>query len=385
MENGLPKAEVIDTYRYPSRFDNSSHLKELTLECVRLGASDIYLQPGVPACARISGKLQALGNRILSASEIELLAKWATDRQSADTAYKGGTALNARYLITDPTLTTEFETVRRSFRVNVSPITYDGNITAQIVMRSIPLEPFTLKQAGLDEDIARKMCPRNGLVLIAGETGSGKSTTFGSVVRFICENDTPIKGNIITVEEPIEFTYERIKSIHSIVAQSQIPENFKDFAAANAEAMRRKPNLLVYGEMRDKESITAGIEASMTGHPVFATVHASDVAAVIKRLISRYPEEQRATAIYDIIDNLRFIMAQTLVPSVTGGLIPARSWLEFTLDIRESLSSMTNMAAVTSKVRTIVNTDGHSYSAEAHRLLEAGLIDKSGFNHLSHL
>lgn len=385
MIKQLTLANVSENFHYPSRFERKEQLKEFALECLKLGGSDMYIQPGAPVCTRINGNLLAFGHRPLSINEMEVIIKWAADRQGADTTLKGGGAINTRYEIIDPSSSTYEETIRRAFRVNISPITYAGATSSQLVMRSIPLDPFTLHEASLDEDIVKMMCPRNGIVLVCGETGSGKSTTFAAVIRYILESDTPIKGNILTHEEPIEFTYDRIHSAHSIVAQSQIPENFPDFYSANVEAMRRKPNLIVYGEMRDKQSIMTGIEASMTGHPVFATVHASDPAAVVRRLVTRFPEEQRATAIFDIIDNLRFIMAQTLVPSTSGKLIPARSWLEFDKQLREQLYASTDTSSLTQLIRNFVINCGHSYENEAARLLGLGLIDEAVAQHLRRL
>jgi defect-in-organelle-trafficking protein DotB len=104
---------------------------------------------------------------------------------------------------------------------------------------------------------------------MAGETGSGKSTTLSSFIRYILEEDTHIQGNIITIEEPIEFRYNEIQSRHSVISQSQVPEHFSSFALAVREAMRRKPALLLVGELRDQESFSAAIELSQTGHPYF--------------------------------------------------------------------------------------------------------------------
>ena len=130
----------------------------------------------------------------------------------------------------------------------------------------------------------------------------------------------------------------------------------------------------MYGELRDEESIRAAVEASQTGHPVFGTVHANDVAAVIRRLISRFPQEERATAIFDIVDSVRLVMAQTLVPSTTGRRVAAREWLEFDDDIRDELLDLSDMGRVTSAIREVMKGRGWSFEKEAERLLCAGLI-----------
>ena len=133
--------------------------------------------------------------------------------------------------------------------------------------------------------------------------------------------------------------------------------------------MRRKPGLILIGEMRDEATIRAGVEASLTGHPVYATVHATDVPSVMRRLISRFPVNDRATAIYDIVDTARMIMAQRLVKGIDGKLIAVREYLKFTDQIREELASLDQMGKVTGVIAKIVEEQGHSFRKEAKTLL----------------
>ena len=108
-------------------------------------------------------------------------------------------------------------------------------------MRLIPSKPPKYSDIGVELEYLLKCIPRIGIVYMAGETGSGKSTTLSSFIRYILEEDTHIQGNIITIEEPIEFRYNEIQSRHSVISQSQVPEDFSSFALALREAMRRKP------------------------------------------------------------------------------------------------------------------------------------------------
>jgi len=120
----------------------------------------------------------------------------------------------------------------------------------------------------------------------------------------------------------------------------------------------------------------------MTGHTVFGTVHASNVATVVRRLISRFPEEQRATAIFDIVETTRLIIAQRLVRTREGKLIAAREYLEFSDEMRDQLSGLSNMGAVTAVVKQLVASHGHSFAQEADRLFAAGVIDDHVANEL---
>lgn len=372
----LKKLDYLSDYKDPFRFDNPDQFKALMLETLIHDASDIFIQPGLPICVRVNGQLCAITRRPLDEAEVRNILKWAAGRDTAVTDIVSGRAVNARYELFDTTKKdARGAKIRYGYRVNASPIQCTGSTSAQIVMRSIPNDPPVYTQIGLSEDIVRHAAPRDGIVYVAGATGSGKTTTFASIIRYILENDTPIRGNLITHEEPIEFTFDSIISEHSVIVQSAIPSHFENFYVANREAMRRKPGLIMIGEMRDEETIRAAVEASLTGHPVFGTVHATNCAAVMRRLISRFPEDERATAIFDIVETARFIMAQRLVRAKSGKLVAAREYLVFDEQVREELIELSDMGRVTSKVKELVNAQGHSFQKEADRLLSEGIID----------
>lgn len=374
----LPKLERLTSYKDPFRFDNPLTFKQLMLESLMHNVSDIFIQPGLPVCVRMNGVVMALTYRSLDDGEVKNILKWAAGRDTAQTDIISGVSVNGRYELFDPEQRdARGARIRYGYRVNASPIQSWGGTSGQIVMRAIPTEPPRYSELGLSMEIMRAATPRDGIVYVAGATGSGKTTTFASIIRYILENDTPIKGNLVTHEEPIEFTFDTIQSKHSIIVQSQIPTHFKTFYLANREAMRRKPGLIMIGEMRDEETIRASVEASLTGHPVFGTVHATNVAAVMRRLISRFPENERATAIFDIVETARLLMAQRLVIGVNGKLLAAREYLVVTDEIRESLIEVEQMGRVTSLVKALVEDVGHSFRKEGLRLLEAGLISEN--------
>jgi defect-in-organelle-trafficking protein DotB len=373
----LPVVEWRTPYRDPFRFKSPDDLKALMLESRAHDASDLFIQPQMPVCARINGRLMALSKRAVDDGEVKLILKWAADRDTASTDMVQAIAVNERYELFDPAKVEESgERVRYGYRVNAVPILSDGAISSQIVIRAIPTDPPTPEQIGLPAEILEAATPKNGIVYVCGPTGSGKTTSFAAIIRHVLEGDTPIKGNIVTYEEPIEFRFNKVKSPHSIIVQTQVPEMMPNFFEGIKQAMRRKPELIMIGELRDQETIAASVEASLTGHAVFGTVHATSVAAVPRRLISRFPESERATAIFDIVETARFIMAQRLVRKRDGGLTAAREYLVFDDDIREALFDLTNMGKVTQAIKQFVEERGHSFKAEAKRLLEAGVIDE---------
>jgi len=382
---GLERLNWLTHYKDPFRFAQSDDFRELMLESQQHGISDLFIAPNRPISVLMNGHLKALTHRAVDSGEVGALIKWAVGRDTALTDILAGKAANGRYELFDPTKMDERGArVRYGYRVNASPIQTWGGSSAQIVLRAIPNRVPTYQELGMSDEIAQAATPRDGIVYIAGATGSGKTTSFAALIRYILENDTPIRGNLITHEEPIEFTFDDVPSKHSIIVQSQIPTHFADFYAANREAMRRKPGLIMIGELRDRDTIQAGVEASLTGHPVYGTVHAKNVAAVMRRLISRFPENERATAIFDIIETARFIMCQRLVHGVDGKLVAAREYLIFDQAMRAQLSDLHQMGKVTAAIEDLVEQKGHSFRAEARRLHAAGLINDEVARELSH-
>ena len=374
----LPQVVWRTEYQDPYRFQTADDFKRLMYETLQQGASDILFQPGLPVCAEIHGRLHAVTHRPLDDAEVQEILVICAGRANATTDIMGGNAVNGRYELFDPVEKDERgNRLRYRYRVNGSPIAHHGQISCQVVLRAIPREPPHFGGLGLNEELVRKACPEDGIVYVAGRTGSGKTTTFAAIIRFIMEHDTPIRGNLITHEEPIEFDFSSVGSAHSIIVQSQIPTHFKTFYDANSSAMRRKPGLIMIGEMRDQETIRAAIEASLTGHPVFGTVHATNVAAVMRRLISRFPEAERPTAIYDIVDSARFIMAQTLVDREGGGRVAVREWLQVDGEVRDALLSLSDMGRVTSALRELMVDKGWSFAKDAARLLSEGKISEA--------
>ena len=374
---GLPLVDYKTAYADPFRFNHADQFKALMLETLAHGCSDIFIQPMTPVCARINGRMMAITRRDIDDGEVKSILKWAADRDTAHTDILEGKPVNGRYELFDPTAkAASGARVRYGYRVNAVPVLCEGTTSAQIVIRAIPTKPPAAAELDLSEAVLVAATPKTGIVYVAGATGSGKTTTFAAIIRHILEGDTPIKGNIVTYEEPIEFRFHMIESTHSVIVQSQVPDMIQNFYVGIREAMRRKPELIMIGELRDQETIRSAVEASLTGHAVFATVHASNVAAIARRLISRFPEGERATAIFDIIETSRFMMAQRLVRTRAGGLAAAREYLVFDEGIRDALLGLDQMGKVTQALKELVAERGHSFKREAARLYDNGVIDE---------
>lgn len=371
----------ITEFYIPSFFQDEDEFKSLIFEAVKQGCSDIFLQPLRPALILKNKNLYAITDRILSESELTSFVMWSSGRATATTDVAEGQSVDARYEIFDRNgeMDKNGNKKRYAFRVNIAGILSQGSTNYQIVMRSIPNIPPKLEEVGLSEEFVKEFCtPENGLILVCGQTGSGKSTTFAAIIRYILENDTRIKGNIITAEQPIEYTYDQIQSKHSVITQSEIPTHFRTFALANEAAMRRRPNLAMIGELRDAETIQAAVELSLTGHPVFATVHSNTVATVVKRMISRFPAYLQMSAIADIVETTRLIIAQRLVPRIDGkGLIAVREYLHFTNKVKERLVCMNDISKIVFEIDSLVKSDGVSFEKHAIQLCKEGLISET--------
>src|SRR5690606_36326794 len=144
-----------------------------------------------------------------------------------------------------------------------------GRDAAQITMRVLPDVPPKMVDLKVDQPVIENWAPRDGIVLITGPTGSGKSTLLAAGMRMLIERGQGC-GKMLTYEAPIEFVYDAIMSDKSLVSQSEIPRHLKNFEAGVRNALRRKPNIILVGEARDRETISACIEAGQTGHAVYS-------------------------------------------------------------------------------------------------------------------
>ncbi len=392
--SGLIKLPRLTQYEDPTHFFSiDNHLRPLFEEIRAHNASDIYIQHGKPICVLKSNKLYAVTWRILTDAEVD----WFLTTVAGSTAMgsiRDQKAINTSYGLFDKDekkRNLSGSRMQHKYRVNAVGTMTTGSLSFQIVMRTIPADPPHFSEIGLKESFVRKCCPNRGIYLVAGVTGSGKSTTLASTVRYILQNETDIQGNIITHEEPIEFTYDNIESRHSIIVQSQIPENYATFHSATREAMRRKPALILLGELRDDESISSAIEDALTGHPVFGTVHANSVAEVIPRLISRFDPRQAHSALQDIIQCSTGFMAQRLIPKADGKLMAVREYVFLSRKLKEELMSFTDHQEVNKFMFTLLEERGSfdddalispPFSAQGMALLEQKIIDENGLRKL---
>ena len=182
-------------------------------------------------------------------------------------------------------------------------------------------------------------------------------------------------GKMLTYESPIEFTYDTIHSPRSLVSQTEIPRHLPDFAAGVRNALRRKPQIILVGEARDRETISAAIEAAQTGHAVYTTTHTTGVASTVRRMISAFEKEERNERAFALMETLRMIVTQALVPKVNGGRMGVREWMIFPDEVREKLLDM-EPDQWSVEIQRMIPFYGQTMGKSATIVFEKGLIEK---------
>jgi twitching motility protein PilT len=186
-----------------------------------------------------------------------------------------------------------------------------------MVLRQIPNDKLTPEQLGLPESVVKLVTRPRGLFLVTGPTGSGKSTTLASLVNYLNETHD---HHIITIEDPIEFYHDHIKST---VNQREVGVDVPSFSEAIRRALRQDPDVILVGELRDLETIEAAISAAETGHIVFGTLHTNSAQGTVNRIIDAFPGNLQDQIRTQLASSLIGVVAQTLLPRIGGGRLAA--------------------------------------------------------------
>ncbi|HAU1182398.1 TPA: Dot/Icm type IV secretion system ATPase DotB [Legionella pneumophila] len=332
-----------------------------------LNASDITIQTGEPIFAEVYGRLLKITNRRLSNTELGDLIN-SIYGPNATTQLLSGKDIDTHY---------EFRPnrgVRYRYRVNATACLVEGHDAIQITLRTIPTTPPKLSTMNLPDNIIEAIAPQEGIVFITGATGSGKSTLLASIIRELIETSDSNR-KVLTYESPIEFVYDEIETISAVVSQSEIPRHLPDFADGVRNALRRKPRLIMVGECRDAETISAALEAALTGHPVYTTLHTSGVAETMRRLVTSFSGEERLGRTIDILETIRLCIWQKLVPTVDERRVALREYLVFDEEVRDILLEG-DPNEVTSATRKLVRQKGQLMTWDAKMKFEQGIISE---------
>lgn len=277
--------------------DENYSIRKLLQVMVEKDASDLYLTVGAPPGYRIQGVVRRLGSESLTPVTTERLAgSLMTEKQKA--AFSAEMEMN---------VSAAFSGIGR-FRVNI----YRQRGSVGLVIRQITTDIPTIDELGLPQvfkDIA--MTPR-GLVLMVGGTGSGKSTSLAAMVDWRNSNQA---GHIITIEDPIEYMHTHKKCF---VTQREVGTDTISFQAALKNTLRQAPDVILLGEIRERDTMEYSIAFAETGHLAMATLHANNANQAIERILNFFPEEQHQQVYMNLAMNLKAIMSQRLVKTIDG-------------------------------------------------------------------
>jgi twitching motility protein PilT len=281
-----------------------------------LQGSDLLLVTGAPPVVRVQGRLLPTSEVVLGADDITAAVAPLISSRLQD-AYHRGAAIDLAF------------TVRALGRFRMNYHRERGRAAAAI--RALPLRIPRLADLHFTHDISMLSTLPRGLVLIGGPTGSGKTTTVAALVAEINARDA---RHIVTVEDPIEYDHAHQRSV---VEQIEIGVDAPDFPTALRSALRQAPDVIVVGEMRDPETMRIALAAAETGHLVFATVHATDVAAAVARIADGFPAERQNAVRQELAMALSAVLTQTLIPTAAGTLAPAAELLLFSYGARQHI------------------------------------------------
>jgi twitching motility protein PilU len=261
------------------------------------GGSDLYLSTGAPPCAKFQGQLKPIDSEILRPGEIKQIA----------------------YEIMDDTQQAEFEQELEMnlaisvsgygrFRINIFVQRNEVGVVARNIVADIPQWQDLRLPAILPEVIMRK----RGLVLFVGATGSGKSTSLAALIDYRNSNSS---GHIVTIEDPVEYVHNHKKSI---VNQREVGVDTRSWHNALKNTLRQAPDVILIGEIRDRETMEHAIAFAETGHLCISTLHANNANQALDRIINFFPEERRNQLLLDLSLNIQGIVSQRLIPTLDG-------------------------------------------------------------------
>lgn len=305
-----------------SRVDPGEPLEALLSEMSRRGASDLLLVAERPPVFRVDGRLLAAERPALEEPEIRsLFSSYWSERVRHGLETSGSADFSLRLAGGG---------AGYRFRVNVHR--QRGGLAAAI--RALPSAIPTLESLNLPPALARLIQPTRGLVLLAGPTGSGKSSTLAALVGEI-ERTRP--GHVITIEDPIEYEHPNGRSI---IEQMELGADTPSFAAALRAALRQDPDVILVGEMRDLETVATALTAAETGHLILSTLHSTDVVQAIHRIVDVFPPNQQNQIRHQLALSLHAVVCQQLLPRADGvGRVPAIEVLMATYPVRHHIRS----------------------------------------------
>jgi twitching motility protein PilT len=322
--------------------------------------SDLFFSPGKPPLVEINGKLSPAGPaRPLTIEDTRRIASdFIGDNQHAIGNLKTQGSCDVSYSLPGA----------HRFRVNI----FMQRGTCAIVMRVIPSNVPDFAALSLPAELEKIVGLKNGVVLVTGPTGSGKSSTLAAIIDKINRDQS---YHVLTVEDPIEFLHPHK---NCLVHQRELHTDTPSFALALRAALRQAPKVILVGEMRDRETIEIAMEAAETGHLVLSTLHTIDASKTVERIVGAFPMAEQHTLRNRLAKSFRYIISQRLIPRKDGGgRVAAIEILKSTLRTREYVEKGEGDGKTLLDAMRVGGEDGmQHFDGEIERMIRAGIIDR---------
>jgi len=262
------------------------------------GGSDLYLSTGAPPCAKFDGMLKPIASSVMAPGQIaEIASEIMDDTQREE--FKRDLEIN---------LAVSISGIGR-FRVNIFNQRNEVSLVARHIVTDIP----SWKDLGLPDILTQLIMRKRGLILFVGATGSGKSTSLAAMIDY---RNTNSAGHIVTIEDPVEFVHRHKRSI---INQREVGVDTRSWHNALKNTLRQAPDVILIGEIRDRETMEHAISFAETGHLCISTLHANNANQALDRIINFFPEERRSQLLLDLSLNLQAFVSQRLIPNIEGG------------------------------------------------------------------
>lgn len=326
----------------------------LKLVCQK-GASDLFVVSNAPIKIKLDGILRSVGKTVLT-REMCKDAAYGLMNEQAEKIFEENMECDFAMSLPDGD--------GSRFRVNV----YNQRGDVSMVLRRIPASVPHLDELNLPGVLGDLAMHKNGMVLMVGATGSGKSTTLAAMLRHRNQNS---RGHILTVEDPIEYSHQNEKSI---VSQREVGVDTQSYAKAFKSCMREAPDVILIGEIRDRETMEAVMEFSNTGHLVFSTLHANNANQTMDRIMNMFPQDMHRQLYMDLSLNIRAIISQRLIRRMDGTLCAAAEIMINTPHIADLI-----LNGKISELKEAMQESGQrgmqTFDQALHELYKDGVID----------
>ena len=332
----------------------SNNLERVLRLMAEKSASDVYMSANTPILIKIHGQLLQLSDQVLAPPQTrQLLAEMLTPQQLEELDDTG--ELNVGFGIGQV----------GSFRL--SAFKQRGSVAA--VIRCIPVVIPSLDSLGVPPMLSQLVMEKRGLILMVGATGTGKSTTLASMLEW---RNQQMTGHILTIEDPIEFLFHNKKSI---VNQREVGRDTSSLQIALKNALRQAPDCILIGEIRDRETMTAALSYSLSGHLVLATLHANNSYHALGRILSFYTPEARPTLLSDLAAGLRAIVSQRLLRANAGGRVAAVEVMLNTKLVSEMIEKG-ELSEVKEAMSKSIAEGSRTFEEDIARLINTGVVSR---------